>query len=448
MVKLSNNQEIVSVSDINNLAKGLLEKELTNVWIQGEISSFTAHGSGHWYFTIKDKNSSLSCVMFKFENQNVLFDPKVGDELILNGNVSIYAPSGRYQFNVKHIEVFGEGALLKAFEDLKRKLEKEGLFEESAKKPIPALPLSVAVISSETGAVIEDIINVLGRRAPSLKLTLIKSKVQGKTADKEITKSIEWANRANIFDVVILARGGGSIEDLWCFNMESVAREIAKSKLPIISAVGHETDFTISDFVADLRAPTPSAAAEIISQRYSTLIDTFIMSQETLKDKLNKNLAQLKENLYLKTSLLKHPGDRLRETSQLIDSHEIRLKDLLYRKILEKKSNLQGHILGLINSSPANKINLNQTEISNKKSILINKINNIIEQNRRNYLTKISTLEAVNPLSVLTRGYSIVTNQSGKIISSSESLEINEEIQAEFKKGKVKAKVTEKFDNE
>ena len=214
MVKLSNNQEIVSVSDINNLAKGLLEKELTNVWIQGEISSFTAHGSGHWYFTIKDKNSSLSCVMFKFENQNVLFDPKVGDELILNGNVSIYAPSGRYQFNVKHIEVFGEGALLKAFEDLKRKLEKEGLFEESAKKPIPALPLSVAVISSETGAVIEDIINVLGRRAPSLKLTLIKSKVQGKTADKEITKSIEWANRANIFDVVILARGGGSIEDL------------------------------------------------------------------------------------------------------------------------------------------------------------------------------------------------------------------------------------------
>ena len=386
--------------------------------------------------------------MFKFENQNVLFDPKVGDELILNGNVSIYAPSGRYQFNVKHIEVFGEGALLKAFEDLKRKLEKEGLFEESAKKPIPALPLSVAVISSETGAVIEDVINVLGRRAPSLKLTLIKSKVQGKTADKEITKSIEWANRANIFDVVILARGGGSIEDLWCFNMESVAREIAKSKLPIISAVGHETDFTISDFVADLRAPTPSAAAEIISQRYSTLIDTFIMSQETLRDKLNKNLAQLKENLNLKTSLLKHPGDKLRETSQLIDSHEIRLKDLLYRNILEKKSNLQGHILGLRNSSPANKINLNQTEISNKKSKLINKINNIIEQNSRNYLTKISTLEAVNPLSVLTRGYSIVTNQSGKIISSSESLEINEEIQAEFKKGKVKAKVTEKFDNE
>ena len=448
MVKLSNNQEIVSVSDINNLAKGLLERDLTDVWIQGEISSFTAHGSGHWYFTIKDKNSSLSCVMFKFENQNVLFDPKVGDELILNGNVSIYAPSGRYQFNVKHIEVFGEGALLKAFEDLKRKLEKEGLFEESAKKPIPALPLSVAVISSETGAVIEDVINVLGRRAPSLKLTLIKSKVQGKTADKEITKSIEWANRANIFDVVILARGGGSIEDLWCFNMESVAREIAKSKLPIISAVGHETDFTISDFVADLRAPTPSAAAEIISQRYSTLIDTFIMSQETLRDKLNKNLAQLKENLNLKTSLLKHPGDKLRETSQLIDSHEIRLKDLLYRNILEKKSNLQGHILGLRNSSPANKINLNQTEISNKKSKLINKINNIIEQNSRNYLTKISTLEAVNPLSVLTRGYSIVTNQSGKIISSSESLEINEEIQAEFKKGKVKAKVTEKFDNE
>ena len=271
----SNNQEIVSVSDVNNLAKGLLEKDLSNVWIQGEISSFTAHGSGHWYFTIKDKKSSLSCVMFKFENQNVLFDPKVGDELILNGNISIYAPSGRYQFNVKHIEVFGEGALLKAFEDLKFKLESEGLFSQNIKKEIPSLPLSVAVITSETGAVFKDIINVLRRRSPFIKLTLIESKVQGKTADKDIAQAIKRANEVNDFELIILARGGGSIEDLWCFNMESVARAISNSQLPIISAVGHETDFTISDFVADLRAPTPSAAAEIISQNHSNLLESF-----------------------------------------------------------------------------------------------------------------------------------------------------------------------------
>ena len=446
MVKLSNNQEIVSVSDINNLAKGLLERDLTDVWIQGEISSFTAHGSGHWYFTIKDKNSSLSCVMFKFENQSVLFDPKVGDELILNGNVSIYAPSGRYQFNVKHIEVFGEGALLKAFEDLKRKLEKEGLFDEGIKKQIPLLPFSVAVITSKTGAVFQDIINVLSRRSPSISLTLIESKVQGKTADKEITKSIRLANQADKFDLVILARGGGSIEDLWCFNMESVARAIAESTLPIISAVGHEIDFTISDFVADLRAPTPSAAAEILSQKHSTLKDSFERNQLILKDKLINELMNLKEDLSYKMALLKHPGDKLRETSQLIDGFEVRLKDLLYRTNLEKKSDLQHCIAALKNFSPMSRIKSNQNELLKKKSNLINNIDKIIELNNKRYLKNISTLEAVSPLSVLSRGYSIVSDKKGRIISSNKNLEIDQEIFAEFSAGKIKAKVIEKLD--
>ena len=325
----SNNQEIVSVSDINNLAKGLLEKDLSNVWIQGEISSFTAHGSGHWYFTIKDKKSSLSCVMFKFENQNVLFDPKVGDELILNGNISIYAPSGRYQFNVKHIEVFGEGALLKAFEDLKFKLESEGLFNQNIKKEIPYLPLSVAVITSETGAVFRDIINVLRRRSPFIKLTLIESKVQGKTADKDIVQAIKRANEIKDFDLIILARGGGSIEDLWCFNMESVAREISNSQLPIISAVGHETDFTISDFVADLRAPTPSAAAEIISQNHSNLLESFSRNKIHIENRFLSLLSQLKEGLDLKIALLRHPGEKLRETSQKIDNFETHIVPII-----------------------------------------------------------------------------------------------------------------------
>tara|TARA_B100000963_G_scaffold70461_1_gene58748 strand:- start:148 stop:1497 length:1350 start_codon:yes stop_codon:yes gene_type:complete len=446
MVKLSNNQEIVSVSDINNLAKGLLERDLTDVWIQGEISSFTAHGSGHWYFTIKDKNSSLSCVMFKFENQTVLFDPKVGDELILNGNVSIYAPSGRYQFNVKHIEVFGEGALLKAFEDLKRKLEKEGLFDEGVKKQIPLLPFSVAVITSKTGAVFQDIINVLSRRSPSISLTLIESKVQGKTADKDITKSIRLANQADKFDLVILARGGGSIEDLWCFNMESVARAIAESTLPIISAIGHETDFTISDFVADLRAPTPSAAAEILSQEHSKLIESFKRDQLILKNKLVNNLINLKEDLSFKMALLKHPGDKLRETSQLIDGFEVRLKDLLYKTYLEKKGDLQSCVAALNNYSPINNVKLSQKEVLSKKSNLINYIDKIIEIKNKSYLKSISTLEAVSPLSVLSRGYSIVSNQKGKIISSSESLEVEQEIFVEFKAGQINAKVIEKFD--
>ena len=444
----SNNQEIISVSDINNLAKGLLEKDLSNVWIQGEISSFTAHGSGHWYFTIKDKKSSLSCVMFKFENQNVLFEPKVGDELILNGNISIYAPSGRYQFNVKHIEVFGEGALLKAYEELKEKLEKEGLFDKSIKKEIPLLPLSVAVITSETGAVFKDIINVLTRRSPLVQLTLIESKVQGKTADKEITQAIRQANVTECFDLIILARGGGSMEDLWCFNMESVAREIYNSRLPIISAIGHETDFTISDFVSDLRAPTPSAAAEIISQFHSNLFEEVKRHQVNLKSTFLGRLNSYGEDLDHKVALLRHPGDRLRETTQKIDTIEIRLKNVLTNITLDKKNELAEKNSSLMNFSPITKIKANQNLINLVLINLKNLINTKIELDKKIYQSNVSTLEAVSPLAVLSRGYSIVTDEKNKILSSAENLTKDKNIKVNFKEGKVLAKVVKKLDEE
>ena len=444
----SNNQEIVSVSDINNLAKGLLERDLSNVWIQGEISSFTAHGSGHWYFTIKDKRSSLSCVMFKFENQNVLFEPKIGDELILNGNISIYAPSGRYQFNVKHIEVFGEGALLKAFEDLKGKLESEGLFKQEIKKEIPSLALSIGVITSGTGAVFKDIINVLRRRSPFVKLTLIESQVQGRTADKEITKAIKLANEADSFDLIILARGGGSIEDLWCFNMESVAREISNSKLPIISAVGHETDFTISDFVADLRAPTPSAAAEIISQDHSNLLESFTRNRINMENGFVNKIEQLREELEYKLALLRHPGDKLRETYQRIDNFELRMKDLLINIALNKKGDLLKNISLLKASSPMSRIKSNKDKVNLSSVNLLNAVNTATEQKKRTYLRNISTLEAVSPLSVLSRGYSIITDKKNKIVSSSTQLEVDQEINASFKKGEILARVVKKIDEE
>ena len=444
----SNNQEIISVSDINNLAKGLLEKDLSNVWIQGEISSFTAHGSGHWYFTIKDKKSSLSCVMFKFENQSVLFDPKIGDELILNGNISIYAPSGRYQFNVKHIEVFGEGALLKAFEDLKIKLENDGLFDQSRKKLIPKLPLAVAVITSETGAVFQDIINVLRRRSPFIKLTLVESQVQGRTADKEIVKAIRRANKVEDFDVIILARGGGSIEDLWCFNMESVAREISKSQVPIISAIGHETDFTISDFVSDLRAPTPSAAAEIISQNHTNLLESFSRNKDTIEKGLLNKIEALKEVLDFKMALIRHPGEKLRETSQKLDNFETRMKDLLLNIALDKKNRLERNTSQLKASSPKIDIKFKQTKIKESYLNLINSIKLNIEKTKKSYLKNINTLEAVSPLAVLSRGYSIVTDDTNKIITSSKELNINQKIKARFQKGEILAQILNKIDEE
>ena len=381
----SNNQEIISVSDINNLAKGLLEKDLSNVWIQGEISSFTAHGSGHWYFTIKDKKSSLSCVMFKFENQSVLFDPKIGDELILNGNISIYAPSGRYQFNVKHIEVFGEGALLKAFEDLKIKLENDG---------------------------------------------------------------IRRANKVVDFDVIILARGGGSIEDLWCFNMESVAREISKSQVPIISAIGHETDFTISDFVSDLRAPTPSAAAEIISQNHTNLLESFSRNKDAIEKGLLNKIEALKEVLDFKMALIRHPGEKLRETSQKLDNFETRMKDLLLNIALDKKNRLERNTSQLKASSPKIDIKFKQTKINESYLNLINSIKLNIEKTKKSYLKNINTLEAVSPLAVLSRGYSIVTDDTNKIITSSEELNINQKIKARFQKGEILAQILNKTDED
>ena len=378
----SNNQEIISVSEVNSLAKGILERDLSNIWIQGEISSFTAHSSGHWYFTIKDKNSSLSCVMFKFENQNILFEPKVGDELILNGNVGIYAPTGKYQFNVKHIEVFGEGALLKAYEELKKKLEREGLFEASNKKDFPTMPKSIAVITSETGAVLRDIVTVLRRRSPTLAVTLIESQVQGKDADKFIVQAIKTANKKKDFDLIILARGGGSIEDLWCFNMESVAREIFKSRLPIVSAIGHETDFTISDFVADLRAPTPSAAAELISENHFYLSDSLERITNEIIKIISNKINNIGDNLKNLLKLIRHPDDKLRETTQQIDNYEMRIKNSLMNLILKKSKDLEQEISNLKSSSPQIKMQASNNKLEIISSALRNEIKVNLEKKK------------------------------------------------------------------
>ena len=439
----SNNQEIISVSEVNSLAKGILERDLSNIWIQGEISSFTAHSSGHWYFTIKDKNSSLSCVMFKFENQNILFEPKVGDELILNGNVGIYAPTGKYQFNVKHIEVFGEGALLKAYEELKKKLEREGLFEASNKKDFPTMPKSIAVITSETGAVLRDIVTVLRRRSPTLVVTLIESQVQGREADKFIVQAIKTANKRKDFDLIILARGGGSIEDLWCFNMESVAREIFKSRLPIVSAIGHETDFTISDFVADLRAPTPSAAAELISENHFNLPDSLERITNEIIKIISNKINYIGDNVKNLLKLIRHPGDKLRETTQQIDNYEMRIKNSLMNLILKKSKDLEQEISILKSSSPQIKIQASNNKLEIISSALRNGIKANLEKKKKRFSLELSTLQAVSPLSVLARGYSIISDEEGRIVRSSKNLSLNQKIKARFGEGQIIAKVTD-----
>ena len=439
---IQNNQEIISVSDVNNLAKGLLEKDLSNVWIQGEISSFTAHGSGHWYFTIKDKKSALDCVMFKFDNINLLFEPKIGDELILNGNVSIYSPSGRYQFNVKHIEVSGEGALLRAYEDLKKKLDKEGLFDDLNKKDLPEFPLEVSVITSATGAVIKDIINVLSRRSPNIALTLVEAKVQGKQAEKSICNAIERVNSYRQSDLVILARGGGSMEDLWCFNMESVARAIFNSEIPLISAVGHETDFTISDFVSDLRAPTPSAAAEIISQNHSNLFANLTSIQKDLNLSIRNELVKQREGLKILAKLIKHPGDKLREISQKIDGLEIQLGNLIQRIILISSSKINIFLSSLKEFSPVVRVENNKKRIEDSIKDIKRSIQEVVGKKRNQFLSSSKTLEAVSPLSVLSRGYSILTKgEKEQVVNSYSQVKIGDELKGKLKEGQILTKV-------
>ena len=444
---IQNNQEIISVSDVNNLAKGLLEKDLSNVWIQGEISSFTAHGSGHWYFTIKDKKSALDCVMFKFDNINLLFEPKVGDELILNGNVSIYSPTGRYQFNVKHIEVSGEGALLRAFEELKKKLELEGLFDETRKKDLPEFPMEISVITSATGAVIKDIINVLSRRSPNMTLTLVEAQVQGKQAEKSICNAIERVNYFRQSDLIILARGGGSIEDLWCFNMESVARSIFNSEIPLISAVGHETDFTISDFVSDLRAPTPSAAAEIISQNHSILFASLTSMQKDLSLSINNELVKQNESIKNLSKLIKHPGDKLREISQKIDGLEMHLSNLTERIFLISRNKISTFSSSLKEFSPIVRVEKNKNRIESSIKDIKRSIEEVIGEKRNMFLSSSKTLEAVSPLSVLSRGYSILTKgEKEQVINSYAQVKIGDEIKGKLKEGQILTKVIEVSD--
>jgi exodeoxyribonuclease VII large subunit len=436
-----NSQEVISVSEVNKRAKNLLEKEFSSAWIEGEISSFTAHSSGHWYFTIKDEKSSLSCVMFSYDNNKILFEPQVGDNLIINGKVSLYSPTGRFQLNVKHIELAGEGALLRAFEQLKSKLEKEGLFDPANKRQLPQMPKKIGIVTSSDGAVLQDVINVLGRRSPNIELILIQTAVQGEKAPPEICSAISKACSIKDIDVIILARGGGSIEDLWAFNNESVARAIHNSDIPIISAVGHETDFTIADFVADLRAPTPSAAAEILSQSYSQLNETLDGYKQLIANAVASLIKRESQELQNLSKRLRHPGDKLRELSQKLDNTETYIKKSIQNHLLSQRNNLSLQSSKLLQQSPARNLQESKHKLSDLSKILTFLISQISKEKQSSLLALSSTLEAVSPLAVLNRGYSILTTKRGEVVTSEKEVETGEELIAKLKEGEIRTKV-------
>ncbi len=332
----STDPQIISVSDLNRMIRGTLEGQFGTVWLKAEISNFKPHTSGHFYFSLKDSNSQISAVMFRGFNQKLKFKPDNGMEVVVKGRVTVYEPRGNYQIFCEIMEPVGLGALQMAFEQLKSKLKSEGLFDSARKKPLPFMPRKIAIVTSPTGAAIRDMLNVLSRRAKGIDITIIPAVVQGAQAPAEIIRGIELAQKVGGFDVLIVGRGGGSMEDLWGFNDEGVARAIANCKIPTISAVGHEIDFTIADFVADLRAPTPSAAAELVVRNTADLLEKLKMLTSQLAQSVSKKILLEKKHLQGIEKGLIDPKRRLQDLSIRCDELLQRL-DLAMQHVLDEK---------------------------------------------------------------------------------------------------------------
>lgn len=353
---------ILTVTQLTALIKGLLEEGLPDVWVMGEISNLRAPQSGHAYFTLKDEHSQINAVLFRSSHRFLKFTLKHGMQVICRGRINVYEPRGEYQIVVEYIEPKGLGALQQAFEELKARLSKEGLFDQSRKKPLPLLPSKIGIITSPTGAAIRDMLRVIRRRHPRLHILLYPVAVQGPSAAPEIVEALAYFNLERNVDVIILGRGGGSLEDLWAFNEEPVARAIYASRIPVISAVGHETDYTISDFVADLRAPTPSAAAEMVVDTEEAFREAIESFEARLARAMKRLLEMARAGLREKTRLLIDPKKRLEQYSQRVD-------ELLAR--------------------------------------MANGLNNLLKRDRARLAALLSGLDHLNPAAILSRGYSI-----------------------------------------
>ena len=419
------NREVLSVADLNQVARRLLEGEFPNIWVEGEVSNFVQPSSGHWYFTLKDAAAQIRCVMFRNRNRAQRTKLQDGSKVLLRGKLSLYEGRGDFQLLVDTLEDIGDGELLRAFEQLKVKLEKEGLFNAENKKSIPSVPKHVGVITSPSGAAIRDVLNILERRFPAIKVSILPVQVQGKEAVRQIREALLFANDYKIFpfDVLLLTRGGGSLEDLWPFSSEIVARTIAEIDVPIVSAIGHETDTSIADFVADLRAPTPSAAAELISPDQQEWTYNLDRIQKTLTRRisitLRNNLAQMKHL----GKRLQHPRQRLRELNQRIDNLELRL--------LSKS-----------------RFDATARQIESIQDELIDKVNMKMSEQNNCVINLIQRLHTLSPLATLKRGYSITTlgGKNGTIVRNATSLKKNDSIDIRLGTGMISAEVKDIYD--
>lgn len=414
-------KKIYRVAELTALIKAILENEFGSVWLEGEISNLRRPSSGHLYFTLKDELAQIKAVLFRGNQQRLSISLSDGLKVRVQGEITVYEKGGEYQIIVRVVEEAGKGSLQEAFEALKKKLSSEGLFDEARKKPIPMLPQRIGLVTSPSGAALRDILNVLTRRYPNLHLIIAPCRVQGEGAAQEIAEAIDLLNVLDNCDVMIVGRGGGSIEDLWCFNEEIVARAIARSHIPIISAVGHEIDFTISDFVADLRAPTPSAAAELVvgqkdnfETRLKQIIHRLTSAIETQRLRLRNRLTSAE-----KSYVFREPTNILLRYRQLIDSLQTKM----------------GHAL-------LNRYNQRQQRLDELNLRLTHRIGIFHDARTRDIERLTSQLRALNPLAVLDRGYSLTRLPDGTIIRSADQISVGNQITTQVAKGSFESTVS------
>ncbi|GLX69085.1 exodeoxyribonuclease VII large subunit [Paenibacillus glycanilyticus] len=415
---MADQPRIYSIKDINRYIRMKLESDvlLGDVWLRGEISNFTHHSSGHMYFTLKDKDSRLKCIMFASHNQRLPFIPREGAKVMARGNVSVYERDGNYQFYVTAMQPDGIGSLYLAYEQLKSKLETEGLFAESRKRPIPRFPRAVGVITSPTGAAVRDIIITLQRRHPSVPIYVFPVLVQGTQAAPSIVKAIESMNRFGEVDVLIVGRGGGSLEELWAFNEEPVARSIAASQIPIISAVGHETDFTIADFVADLRAATPTAAAELAVPHVAELQQQLTRQRQRLEQSLRMMVQGRKEQLQRvrRSPFFVHPRKYLLDQAQRLDRLQERLQHRTLRVAERGKAKLDKLHSQLAGHHPGEQAAFAAKRLQGDQKRLEQAMVSSLKERRLQLHSAIRQLDALSPLKVMARGYSLVYDEQEK----------------------------------
>ena len=434
---------IYSVSQLNQSVRLMLENQLGAVWLTGEISNFSQPVSGHWYLSLKDENAQVRCAMFRMKNLRVSFRPTNGMLVLVRANVSLYEPRGDYQLIIESMHLAGEGLLMQQFEALKLKLAAEGLFAQHLKKNLPHFSKAVGIITSKTGAALQDILHILQRRDPSLKIIIYPTAVQGKDAATEIAQMIELANQRQEVDVLIVGRGGGSLEDLWCFNEEMVARAIFHSHLPVISAVGHETDVTIADFVADVRAPTPSAAAELVSRNQTELLQQLQYRRQRLEIALDRLFAEKQQKLrHLSLRLHnQHPQAQLRIQQQLITQLSHRLQQSLRHRWQKTAENLTALSMRLYKNPLPLRLQQYEQQLAQLKVRLNSHMNLTLSLQQKQLAHLCGKLDSLSPLRVLARGYSITQNQQNFTIRSMKDVNVGEQIKTRLPDGDIISQV-------